>query len=197
MGLIDEVSRETEALHAVAGGVSLLAFPTSDAYRSYLVRLFGFVFPVERSILSTPRIERYVDIRRFHKHELLRRDLMALHMTYERIGNLPLCAVPALRTPEEALGWAYPIERSTLDHGDLFRRLASTIPGELAFASSYLKCYLGMLGEMWSDFGDALNAFARDLAKKERLIDSAKAAARCYRTWHFESDREEGSLYSH
>jgi heme oxygenase (biliverdin-IX-beta and delta-forming) len=191
MGLIEKVGLETEAFQSRAEEDILIASATPTSYREYLARLFGFVLPSERSILSTPKIDSFVDVRRFQKHELLRRDLMALRMTPEQIGSLPLFSVPLFDTPEEALGWAYLIERSTLRHGELYRHLASVIPGEVAFASSYLKCYLGMPGEMWRSYGHALEVFAGDLQQSTRVLDSAKAAFRCYRAWQFMHDQLE------
>lgn len=183
MNLIEQVGVETAAFHTATDEDALPGPATPAGYRSYLTRMYGFVLAVEISILNTTRIERHVDIRRFKKHELLRRDLMTLGMTSKQLAAIPLCSVPPFVAPEEALGWAYPIERSTLRHGAMFRQLASAIPGEAAFASSYLKCYLGLIGEMWRSFGHALETFAGDPAKTQRVIDSARSALRSYRSW--------------
>lgn len=115
----------------------------SAGYRDYLRLTYSFVVPSERAILATPDIERHVDVRRFRKADLLRRDLTALRI----IDELPMCSVPIFELPEQALGWAYLLERSTLQHAALFRHIASTIPGEVAFASSYLKCRVGRVGD--------------------------------------------------
>jgi heme oxygenase len=149
------------------------------------MRVLGFVLPSERAILSTPRIQRYVDLRRFQKHEHLRRDLAALRLTPEQIGDLPRCSVPLFDTAEEALGWAYPIERSTLRHGEVLRHFASVAPGEVAHASSYLEYYLERSEAMWRGFGDALAAFESDPEQAQSVIESAKASFRVYRTWQF------------
>src|SRR5689334_19248813 len=185
MALIDELGGETEQYHAAVEEELLVRSPMPVDYQRYLTRMYGFVLPVERALLGTPRIERYTEARRFHKHELLRRDLAGLRMMPEQIGALPLCAVPAFETPAEALGWAYVIERSTLKHSELYRQLAWVIPGTIAFSSFYLKCYVGMVGEMWRSFGFALEVFETQLAAKERLFASAAEAFRCFRQWRF------------
>jgi heme oxygenase len=192
MGLIDQLGAKLEAFHAATDEEVLFGAVTPAGYRGYLTRMYGFVCPVERSIQSTLGVERYVDVRRFQKHELLRRDLVTLRMPPPQIDKLPFCSVPLFDTPEEAFGWAYLIERSTLRHGELFRHLASTIPGEVAFASSYLKCYLGMVGEMWRSMGHVLEAFESDRNRSERVIEAARAAIRCYQSWRFLHDQREG-----
>jgi heme oxygenase len=191
MHVVHRVSAETAAFQAAIDDEPLFGSTSAVDYRAYLMRMFGFVYPVERSILSTPKIGHYVDVRRFQKHELLRRDLASLRMSPEPVGGVPLCSVPLFDAPEEALGWAYLIERSALRHGELFRHLASAIPGEVAFASSYLKCYFGVAGEMWRGFADRLEVFERSPREVERLLESAKAAFRCYRTWRFMHEQPE------
>jgi heme oxygenase len=187
MRLVDRLSEQTEAFRDVIDGAALqlLGAATAEDYRRYLVRMYGFVCPLERSIANTPDIERYIDVRRFQKHALLRRDLLAFRMSSEQIARLSQCAVPWFKTPEEALGWAYPIEWSTLHHGDLFRHLASIMPGEVAFTSSYLRCYFGTVGESWKELGRALDFFEHAPRRAQQVITSAKAAFACLRGWRF------------
>jgi heme oxygenase len=92
-------------------------------------------------------------------------------------------SIPWFDNIYDALGWAYVIERSTLNHPNLFRMLAAAIPGEIAFASSYLKCYFGAVGEMWRSFGEDLEAAISDAAQADRVIDAAKAGFRHHRRW--------------
>jgi heme oxygenase len=187
MRLVDRLGEQTAAFRDVIDGdtLRLLGSPTAEDYRRYLLRMYGFVCPLERSIANTPDIERHIDVRRFQKQSLLRRDLMALRMTSDQVGRASQCAIPWFKTPEEALGWAYPIEWSTLHHAELFRHLASILPGEVAFASSYLKCYFGTVGESWKELGCALDAFEYPPGRAQQVIASAKAAFYCLRGWRF------------
>lgn len=164
---------------------------TPQTFRQYLTRTFGFVAPVERSITTTPDIESSIDVRRFKKEELLRRDLAALRLTVQQINALPQCSVPLFNAVEEALGWAYVVERTTLAHQAIFQRFAMVIPGEVAFASLYLKCYLGSVGEMWQSFGEMLDLFARNAPAERRLLDAAKTAFHFYRRWHAPAEDEQ------
>ncbi len=187
-GLIDRLGVITQQLHALTDKDLQGSWASSD-YRRYLTRMYGFVLPVERSILRTSQIGSYIDVRRFQKHDLLRRDLLALRLTAPQIDAIALCAVPVFDTPEEAFGWASLIERNTLHHAELFRRLASTNPGDAAFAASYLKCYDGMVGEMWKIFRQAVEVCQGTKERRERLVAAMKAAFRCYDSWRLLHDR--------
>ncbi len=158
--------------------------PTADDYRQFLSRMFGFVVPVERAITEAPHVDRYVDVRRFTKEQLLRRDLLSARMSAAQIAAIRECAVPIFKSGAEALGWAYVIERTTLGHHQLFRHFARTLPGEVAFASSYLKCYFGSVGEMWGAFGVSLDAIAKcGEPDCHETINAARTAFRFYATW--------------
>lgn len=182
MRLVDRLQAETSSLHADVD-TELTSQPISArAYQRFLARTYGFVAPLERSISTTPSIEKYVDLRRFNKEELLRRDLLALHYTTHQIDSLPQCSVPLFNTAAEALGWAYFVERSTLVHGAAFRAVASHIPGEVAFASSYLKCYFGAVGEMWRAFSESLDQIDAD-GEGDLVLEAARTSFKFYERW--------------
>lgn len=189
--LLDQLHTETEAFHAEADADALeLLGPVAVAdYWRFLVRTYGFVASVERAIAQTPGLDDVVDMRRFHKHTLLRQDLLAFGMLSEDIHRVSQCVVPRFTAVEQALGWAYVIERSTLGHSNLFRHLGMVMPGNVAFTSAYLKCYFGAVGEMWRSFGEALERYAHP-ARARRVIDAAKAAFRAQRSWRYDHDFE-------
>lgn len=190
MWLIERLSVATEEYHAGAdedGAMLLGPFTTAD-YRRFLARRHGFVVPLERSIAGVRGLDRVIDPRRFRKTEKLRADLVALRFPPDALEALPRCTLPRFDSVEEALGWAYPIERSTHEHTHLYRRLATHIPGDAAFASSYLRCYFGMIGESWNRYGDALEAAVDCDLKARRVIESARAAFRAWRSWRAAQD---------
>lgn len=195
MRAIDRLGAETEEYHAQADSeaLQLLGAVTAADYWRFLAHTYGFVQPLERALGATPGLEKLIDTRRFTKADLLRRDLQSFRMTGDEIERLPQCTLALFSTPEEALGWAYPIERSTLGHTNIYRHLATVIPGDVAFTSTYLKCYFGMIGESWKLFGDAIEKVAPTDAKLQRVIDSARTAFRTYRTWrHMHEDEVVG-----
>ena len=191
--LIDLLHTETASFHAAADEEALqLLGPVAPAdYWRFLSRCYGFVYPVERAIAAVPNVDHYVDMRRFRKHHLLRRDLEGFGMTQHQIDTLPVCTIPSFASAEEALGWGYVIERSTLGHTNLFTHLATVLPGDVAFTSSYLKCYFGAVGEMWRAFGLAVDRLAESPGSGERLFESATTAFRTHRRWRrHRNDRE-------
>jgi len=187
MSCVEWIGEATAEFHDILDveAPRLLDEVTADDYRRYLAQLYGFICPLEYALARTPGLDRYVGLRKFHKHELLRRDLSALRMSADEIARIPQCAIPSFQCPEEALGWAYPIERSTLRHGDLYRHLAARLPGEIAFASSYLKCYFGAVGEAWQEFSRALDTFAHPTRRALAVLDGARASFRRLRGWRF------------
>jgi heme oxygenase len=176
---------ETEGFHPAADEdiLQLLGAATPADYKRFLTRTFGFVQPLEYAIERCPHIVEHADLRRFQKHQLLRRDLEGFHIGAEDLEGLPRCSVPRFNSVDEALGWAYVVERSTLSHGNLFRHLASIMPGEVIFTSSYLKCYFGAVGESWREFSDTLDAFATRPDRARRVIDAARSAFHAHRAW--------------
>lgn len=190
--LIDKLIADTRELQVEADAEihRLLGQVRPEHYKRFLVRTYGFVRPLERALVRTPDLQRFLDLRRLRKHELLRRDLDAVGVTEAEIENLPQCtSVPWFTAVPEALGWAFFIERHTLVHPNLFRHLATVMPGEVAFASSYLKCYFGAVGEMWRSFGDALDTAAPDEAGATQIVDAAMASFRTHKRWRSQLDR--------
>jgi heme oxygenase len=184
--LIDRLTEETQTLQEevdVEVG-RVLGVCSVETYRRFLTRTYGFVSPLERSLADTTGVERVLDPRRLRKHMLLEHDLQTLGLGPLELKSLPQCmSIPWFENVHDALGWAYVVERNTLTHPNLFRILAASIPGEVAFASSFLKCYFGSVGEMWRSFGEDLEAAVDDPAHAERVIDAAKAGFRHYRRW--------------
>jgi heme oxygenase len=184
--LLDRLSDETRALHKEieAEGEVLLGEVSLSTYRRYLTRWYGFLFPVERSLADLPQLSRVHDARRLRKHLLIEHDLNALGFKTPDVQALPQCmSVPMFDDVREAVGWAYVIERSTLEHPNLYRQLAGAIPGEMAFASSYLKCYSGSVGEMWRSFGQSIEVAATSPDDADRIIEAARAGYRQFRRW--------------
>ena len=57
MNLITQLGVETGRLHVATDEDVLFGSPTSADYRRYLMRMYGFVLPAERSIRSSPVID--------------------------------------------------------------------------------------------------------------------------------------------
>ena len=188
-GLLDRLAEETRSLQEEADADTdrLVAAGTVESYRTLLQTTYGFVSPLERSLSDTHGVDKFLDPRRLRKHLLLEHDLEVLGV--KELRSLPQCmSVPWFENIHDALGWAYVIERGTLNHPNIFRRLAMALPGEVAFASSFLKCYFGSVGEMWRSFGEDLAMAAQDVEQENQLLEAARAGYRHYRRWRHTLD---------
>ncbi len=184
--LLDRLTEETRGLHKEieAEGETLLREVTVPAYRRFLSRWYGFVYPLERQLADLPSLARVIDPRRVRKHQLIVHDLQALGVKHGELQAIPQCmTVPQFDDVRDAIGWAFVSERATLDHPNLFRKLANAIPGDMAFASSYLKCYAGSVGEMWRSFGQSLENAAPQPTDVERILDASRIAYRHFKRW--------------
>ena len=158
--------------------------PSTEAYRSFLCRTYSFLAPVERSLLDTRGLDAMLDTRRFRKHLLIEHDLRALGMRSLELQAVPQCMwVPWFEDPFRALGWAFLVERNTLAHPQLFRALAAALPGEAAFAASFLKCYSGEITEMWQGFTRSLDVVVVHQGQLDRVVEGARSAFRHFRRW--------------
>src|SRR5262245_55870598 len=124
---LDQQTRHRHAL-ADADRLALVAANvTVDSYRQFLERVFGFEAPVEFALLMTPGLGELVDRRSRVNVRLLKCDLSALGVA--NIARLPRCRhVTPFRSPHEALGWLYVVERNLLLHGVLRRHLQKQLP---------------------------------------------------------------------
>lgn len=180
--LVDRLNFDTRTFQREIEAEAFLRMVQAHGYRKFLMTTYGFVAPAERAITTTPDIEGAIDIKRFNKEDLLRRDLLSLGVPALQLTTMPQTAVPLFDRVEDALGWAYVLERRTLAHHELFRRLAVIVPGQVAFAAMYLKCYVGTVGEMWRSFSDALDNVDTETAK-DRVVAAAVKAFETHSTW--------------
>ena len=200
LGLIARLSSETQLHHPDVDAVleRLLAEPSATTYRVWLLRQHGWLAPLEAALDATPRLAELIDLRARRKVPRIRSDLLALGVHLPQIATAPTCtAIPAIFTRlPVALGWMYTVERSMLQHSSAYRQLARALPGEVAFASSYLKCYEGNIGVIWRAFATALEAQCPTPEAASELISGAQDAFRCLRRWQQHGDGTNGAIAS-
>jgi heme oxygenase len=153
-----------------------------SAYSAILVRVHGFVMPLERTLELAPRLDSIVDLKKRRKAHLLWNDLMSLGMPAARKPRLT-CPIPHLAGTRTALGWMLALERPTLSHDVIFRRLAGVIPGAIAFAASFLKCYLGEAGLRWRELGGVVDEAMSTPEAGDQILGAANDAFECRRRW--------------
>lgn len=186
--MLAQLSTATQPYHAdVDVGLDrLLAEPSAQRYRGWLLGQHGFLAPLEAAFDTTPRLGDAIEVRSRRKAPRLRSDLLALGVAPTDIAASPTCtAVPSTFTrPSVAFGWLYVVERSILPYHEALRRLARALPNEVTFASAHLKCYEANLGVMWRSFASALELACTRSEEKNEAIDAARDAFRCLSRWN-------------
>lgn len=182
--MLVRLALDTRAHHATADGdrLALLERATAARYRAFLATVYGFEARFEEVFASAPNIDAALVAARA-KRDLLAADLEGLGIADP--ASLPACiAIPRFRTPAQAMGWLYVVERNTLLHGLLRRHLAMVIPDEMARASRYLGAYGDTPGARHRDLGFALDVLgSRGPTIPSQLVAAANDAFRCQRIW--------------
>lgn len=153
--------------------------PSTDAYRDYLVRIFGFEAPVEAAVAATPGLAELlnVDSRSHVRH--LKADLEKLGAT--QLEALPQCrAVPRFVSATEALGWLYVVEHNALLHPQVRRHVDKRIG---TVASTYLAAGESQGSTRMQELGTILDRFAREPQAARQVVESVKLAFRRQRQW--------------
>ena len=177
---------ETRAYHALAdeNWLALLREGiTRLEYTRCLASIYGFEAPLEAALAYTPNLKLVIDLRGRFRAGLIVQDLLALGLRAGEITDLPQCLPMApFRSPIEALGWIYVVERSTLLHDPVRRHIAGRLP-EVGVASAYLSAYGGVAGARWSELGHILDRAAPTDDMVHDLVIAAHAGFRALIAW--------------
>jgi len=186
--MLARLNEDTKVFHAEADAeidTFLLRDPiTASGYRTYLMRLYGFLIPYEAALADTPGLDELIDVRTRANAAMVLRDLVALGMTGSAIGALPQCeSLPGFRGVAQALGWMYVVERPQLASGVIKRHLAVPLGAEMARGSAYLSSHTGSVGRAWRELGEAMDQIAATPVIADRIVAEARTAFRCLRRW--------------
>jgi heme oxygenase len=186
--MLARLGRETLPHHSDADSDIdrfLFGATTSVAdYRSYLVRIYGFIVPFENALAATPALDEVIDVRMRSKTALVLNDLYALGMTDDDVAAIPTCiTVPSFRGAAAALGWMYVAERPVLASAVIRRHLVTRLPEEMTRASAFLSCYSGQVGTMWRELGEAIDRVAITPIIADRIVHAAHDAFRALHRW--------------
>jgi heme oxygenase len=159
---------------------------TTELYRNFLSRVFGFEAAVETALGMTPGLDEVVDLRSRVHLRLLKSDLTALGVS--GTSQMPRCrGVLPFQSCTQALGWMYVIERNFLLHGILRRHLEMRLPAQLAIAGSYLAGNERAVGTRMRELGAVLDAVASPLWVADEVVAAAHTAFRCQHGWFAEA----------
>jgi heme oxygenase len=174
---------ETAALHAeVEQSLNLLrpGFGTTE-YCALLKGFYGIFAAWEPA--AQPHLEQAVPgfFGQRRKLQLIQRDFLHLGIS-ER--NLPLCeSLSRPSGPAEVMGSAYVFEGSTLGGQILtkhFRQRLGVTPQE---GCAFFFGYGSRTGEMWRQFGSALDDFAASTGSHDEIVERAGNTFSEVRNW--------------
>jgi heme oxygenase len=175
---------ETRVHHNIADADRLAVMDARDrtTYRTFLERVYGFESVVETVLVRVPDLDPKL-VRGTLKTGRLRDDLVALGLAAHEVDRLQAATAPAIRTPAQALGWMFVLERHTLLAGLIRRHLARYLAPEMTVAAAYLTAYGDTPGARFRVFGDALGEYGRRYAP-DLIVAAAREAFRAQRHWY-------------
>jgi len=145
---------------------------TEQRYQQYCRALWGFHAPLEQRVRElADSCCLLPDLERRFKLDLLTRDLAELGVAAPEV-ELPVCErLPAIDSPERALGALYVLERWTLGNRHMHRYLSHVLPSMTARASRFLTGYGADTQRMWAAFGEQL--LAKEALDRDAVVDAA------------------------
>lgn len=197
--MLARLGTETAVFHAEADSdVDRFLFKASASaadYRMFLERQYGFIAPLETSLLTADGVPGLLDLSRRAKAARIVHDLLALGLNLDQVTDLPQClSIPSFRGAASALGWLYVAERAMLASAVITRHLTSVLPDEMRSASAYLTSYAGRVGRMWRELGDAMDRVATTPAVGDRMVMAAGEAFRTLSRFRTQGARGAGML---
>jgi heme oxygenase len=153
---------------------------TRAEYLEQLQRMYGFEAPLEGACQYTPKLASSIEVRHLRRAGLLAQDLLALGMRPSELAALPQCfSITPFKHLEEALGWLYVVERTTLLYDQIFRHLVHRLP-EVEPACAYLSMFDAPSSAHWERFGRTLDRF---VSRAPEVIAAAHAGFECMVDW--------------
>lgn len=194
--MLARLKRETFVHHAAADSdrLSLLS-ADGRTYVSQVSRIFGFEWPFETALATTPDIADVCEVRARTKIRLLKSDLGGLGVL--ATSDVPRFRMSPFRHVAEALGWLYVVERNSLLHGVIHRHLSNRLPEQLRAGGSYVAFYERAAHQSWRKLGIALDLAACSAQLADRIVASANDAFRAQRHWYDEAIRPHGEASSY
>ncbi len=175
---------ETEVDHRqIEQAINLPVAATSlGSYGALLQRFYGFYAPFEDRLKANDWSLPGIDLTPRFKCPWLAQDLESLGLG--SADNVPFCKdLPDLSTASSIWGSMYVLEGSTLG-GQIISRIIEKNLGITSEAGArFFHGYGARTGEMWTEFGSALTAYANNLASQEAIIVAAQETFRKLQLW--------------
>jgi heme oxygenase len=157
MTILARLKTETRAAHdRIEAAMDLdRRIASRDAYRSLLIRFYGFHKAWEEEAARRAPDRDFFERRRKTQH--LVRDLEALGLKSDDIIRLPQCRpLMPLPGPEAVLGSMYVVEGSTLGGAIIARDVKNRLGLDAETGCAYFRSYGRDIAAMWESFGAVL-----------------------------------------
>jgi len=152
-----------------------------DAYRSLLIRFYGFHSAWERSAAAIAPDRAFFEGR--CKTRLLVRDLVALGLEENEIIRLPQCdPLMPLSSSATVLGSMYVVEGSTLGGAIIARQVERNLGFDGQTGCAYFRSYGRDIAVMWKQFG-AMLLEASSPEADDVIVAAAQETFRVMHDW--------------
>jgi heme oxygenase (biliverdin-IX-beta and delta-forming) len=184
--LLSRLNVATRRWHADVDGPWLdLLRPTAGRadYLAQLVRTYGFIAPFESACRYTPGLPHALDSHPYTRAGLIAHDVLALGLSASQVASIPQChSITTFGDVPQALGWLYVVERGTLLHEGIRRRIVAHLP-DIENACTYLAASAGELGDEWHALGRTLDRIGTRPEVASQVISAAHNAFECVKQW--------------
>lgn len=178
--LLERLRAETRAQHEEMEAV--FALPGDrEQHREWCAIFLGFLAPLEERLAATLGQAHPLLAGRLGKAAWLREDLLALGWNRAAVDALPRCAeLPAVGTPEKALGALYVFEGATLGGQIISRHLENVVGLKDGAGYRYFFSYGPEVGRRWKEFGALLLQHSDPRADAEMVAAANDTFARLH-----------------
>lgn len=196
--ILKECTAEAHRRLEAEGMLARLVSPdlSIDEYRLVLVRMLGYVEPMEEA-LSAAAADLRLDVERRRKAHLISADLRALGYDASSIRSIPRCtALPDISSVDAALGALYVMEGSTLGGRIICKRVGRSLDLDPESGAGYYHGYGTDTGVMWKELSNAIRSRLAGGGSVSAMAASADAVFESLRKWltHCSYDRAETRL---
>ncbi|WP_024644630.1 biliverdin-producing heme oxygenase [Pseudomonas syringae] len=184
--LLDALRAETNQLHVrLEKRMPFFSSAMDNAlYLRLLQAYYGFHAPLETALHASGLIPVALEPHDRIKVPMLVRDLRALGMSEDDIGQLPGCPrLPVVDSPGACLGVMYVLEGATLGGQVLRREMHKRLGVDEQSGAAFLDVYGSATGPRWKAFLVYLDTVPRDTVFADAATHAAHSTFACFEHW--------------
>lgn len=145
-----------------------------DEYCSVLNKFYGFIAPCEQDLVSINSLEHYLpDFKRRLKTKLIQKDFNSILLSEDKNDISPCPNYPEIKTLNQAFGYLYVMEGSTLGGKIISENVRKTLGLSTETGVAYFNSYGEERGAMWKNFISYLSRYSDNQKKEMEIIYAA------------------------